>query len=151
MERTVDDMHASAVDAWLIRASAGGSKQALLASFHDALAGIWARAARTLGQVTLDAVARQVLANAISRHHCFAPLQPAAGSGPFRCDELQLEQRLATASYGELVTGMRAVLLEVLGILGSMTADVLTPELHEELACAHHQQLEAGGTHASAS
>ena len=149
METTIEDMHASAVDAWLIRACAGGSSAALLAGFHEALAGIWARAARTLGQVTLDAVARQVLANAIGRHRCFQPLEPAAG-GPFRCDELQLEKRLATASYDELVHGMRAVLLEVLGLLGTMTAEVLTPELHEELACAHRRQL-AAGTHARVS
>jgi hypothetical protein len=131
---TTANTHASAVDAWLIRASRTGSSRALIASFQGALSRIWARAVRTLGSVTLDAIAKRVLGNAIDRNPVFAAIEPR---GRVSCDELQLEERLENVPFAELVLGIRASLIELLTVLGSMTAGVLTRELHAELARSH--------------
>ena len=142
MERTTDDIHVRAVDAWLIRASRTGSAAALIESFAAALAGIWARAVRTLGSVTLDAVANRVLANAIERHRFLENIGPST-TGRFRCDELQLEERLAGVSYDELLVCTHTVLVDLLSLLGHLTAGILTPELHAELARMPQRQLPA--------
>ena len=135
-----DDSHENAVDAWLIRAAASGSAPCLIASFQAALTGIWTRAVRTLGSVTLDAVANRVLANAVQRYPFLEAIGPLP-TGRIRCDELQLEERLVSMSFGELALGLRTVLVEILSLLGNITAEILTDELHAELAEAPYQEM----------
>lgn len=48
-----------------------------------------------------------------------------------------------------LIAGTRFVLVEFLTVLGNLTADILTPELHEELARVHRP--DPGGATAATS
>ncbi|MBA3499381.1 MAG: hypothetical protein M4D80_14595 [Myxococcota bacterium] len=94
---------------------------------------MWSSAVGTLGAVTMNAFADRVLANAVDRFRCFAALHPSV-VGHLRCYELRLQTRLGGVAFGELVIGIRATMVELLSLLGSLTADVLTPELHAQLA-----------------
>jgi hypothetical protein len=94
---------------------------------------VWSRALGTLGAVTMNAVADRVLANAVEQFPCFGALHPSV-AGPLRCYELRLQSRLGKVSFGELVLGIRSTMIELLAVLASLTADILTPELHAELA-----------------
>jgi len=138
----VDEVHVKAVDAWLVRATVSSSTRGMLRTFEAALSGIWLRAVRTLGRVTLDAVAHRVLANAVDRFPFLGALQPLP-SGQIHCNDLHLETRLVAVPYGDLVRSMRSVLIELLSLLSSLTADILTPELHAELARMPARELEA--------
>ena len=125
-------VHAEVVDAWLARAAAPRSTRALLRTFEATLCAVWSRAIGTLGPVTMNAVADRVLANAVEQFPCFGALHPSV-AGPLRCYELRLQARLGKAGFGELVLGIRATMIELLALLASLTADILTPELHAEL------------------
>jgi len=138
----VDDVHVKAVDGWLVRATVSSSTRGVIRAFEAALSGIWSRAVRTLGRVTLDAVAHRVLANAVDRFPFLDALQPLP-IGLIRCDDLHLEARLVGVPHAELVRSMRSVLIELLSLLSSLTADILTPELHAELARMPARELEA--------
>ena len=135
------DVHGTAVVAWLARAMVSRSSHGLLRAFEAAIQTVWARAARTLGTVTLAAVADRVLSNAMERYSWLSALEPLP-EGRFRCDELRLEQRLAGVPYADLVVGVRSILIELISLLGSLTANILTPDLHAELARMPARELE---------
>ena len=135
------DVHGNAVDAWLTRAMVSKNSRGLLRAFEAAISSIWARAARTLGTVTLAAVADRVLSNAMERYAWLSALEPLP-EGRFRCDELRLEARLAGVPYSDLVVGVRSILIELVGLLGSLTANIITPDLHAELARMPARELE---------
>lgn len=136
-------VHAQVVDTWLARAAAPRSTRSLLRTFETTLCALWSRAIGTLGAVTMNAVADRVLANAVDRFPCFGALHPSV-AGPLRCYELRLQSRLGRASFGELVLGIRSTMIELLSLLASLTADILTPELHAELA--HRPEREGSST-----
>ena len=127
------DVHVEAVDKWLARAAADRSTRSLLRSFETTLSAVWSSALTILGAVTMNAVAERVLTNAVERFPCFAALHPSA-VGHLRCYELRLQTRLGGVAFGELVVGIRATMIELLSLIGSLTAEVLTPELHAHLA-----------------
>ena len=127
------NVHAQVVDAWLARAAAPRSTRLLLRTFETTLCALWSRAVGTLGDVTMNAVADRVLANAVAQFSCFGALHPSV-AGPLRRYELRLQSRLGKVAFGELVLGIRATMIELLSLLASLTADILTPELHDELA-----------------
>ena len=102
----IPDVHVNAVDAWLERAGASKSPRALLRAFDIALSGIRTQATQTLGTVTFEAIV----------------------------DYLQIQNRLAGATYDELAHGARSILTEMLSLLSALTAGILTPQIHAELA-----------------
>jgi hypothetical protein len=124
-------VHHDAVDAWMSRAASARSADALLRSFDTALAGIWTQAIRTLGPITLDAIADRVFTNVAERFPFLNAL--ADRSGKFRRDGFQFQARLGAIGYEDLARAVRAVLVDLLALLGSLTADILTPRLHAEL------------------
>lgn len=96
-----------------------------------ALGALWARTHLTLGEVTLVAIADRVLLNTSERFPPFATLKvEATGAVYWR----ELQQRISDSSATELEAGVRFLLVEFLTVLGNLTAEVLTPELHSVLS-----------------
>lgn len=123
--------HEACVDAWLERSAQDHSPDVLLRLFEAALGKLWARTTTTLGEVTLTAIAERVLYNASETFPLFSCLKVEA-IGRVSFDELQ--QRAGSVSGSELMAGIRFVLVELLTVLGHLTAEILTPELHAELS-----------------
>jgi hypothetical protein len=126
------DQHAAYVDAWLERSGKDPSPEVLLRLFEAALSALWARSTATLGEVTLTAIAERVLHNTSEAFPIFSSLKVEPTGGiPFR----ELRKRISASVPGsELMKGIRFVLVEFLTVLGNLTADILTPELHSELS-----------------
>ena len=121
--------HDACVGAWQ-RAAKGLSSERLLEAFEHAFAVLWRRAYRPLGDVTLVAIADRVLVTAAERFPALAGLKIAATG--LHCQALR--ERLRDIHDDELTAGLRFVLVEFLTVLGNLTAQVLTPALHAELA-----------------
>ena len=98
--------HEAAVDAWMQGAAQGRSVGEALDAFELAFGRLWARAHVTLGDVTL-------------------------GDAGLSCSALR--ERSSELPLDELSAGLRFVLLELLTVLGSLTAEILSPALHAEL------------------
>lgn len=122
--------HGQVVDAWLRRSGRDLSAEQLVQLFDVALRALLARTETTLGEVTLSAIVDRVLHNAVEGHPRFASLRFEAGKG---IDCQALRAQAAAMPDGELREGARFVLAELLTVLGNLTAEILTPELHAEL------------------
>ena len=90
---------------------------------------LWSRAHRTLGDVTLTAIADRVLYVASEQFPAFSTLTLDAAGPTWD----QFRQQVASVPEDELMRGARFVLVEFLSVLGNLTAEVLTPPLHAEL------------------
>ncbi len=119
--------HIAAVDAWLATAASQPTAQ-LLDLFERAVAAIWRRAQRALGEITLSAIAERVLHVARERHPLLLGVEIECGQA--RLDAL----RAGGPTRDEIVAAVRFLLVEWLTVLGSLTAEILTPALHAELA-----------------
>jgi hypothetical protein len=119
------------VDAWLSRCASGLAREELLRLFQAALDALWARTHVTLGEVTLTAITERVLYNASEKFPFLSSVRVEPERG-VRCRELG--ERLGALDAAELLRGVRFVLVEFLPVIGNLTAEILTPELHAELA-----------------
>ncbi|MHB8872370.1 MAG: ATPase domain-containing protein [Myxococcaceae bacterium] len=124
--------HSACVDAWIDRVPEGLPPKALIEVFEARFGALWRRANPTLGVVTLTAVIERVLHSAAERHPLLSTLK--VDSVGLRCDELLA--RAAGMPRERLLAGFRFVLIEFLTVLGNLTAEILTPALHGELANA---------------
>jgi hypothetical protein len=123
--------HAAQVDAWLNRSAKDLSPEDLLQLFERAVGALWARTTTTLGEVTLTAIADRVLYNASGKFPLFSSLEVEPTGGiQFRA----LRARIGSVRVSELKEGVRFVLVEFLTVLGNLTAEILTPELHSALS-----------------
>jgi hypothetical protein len=122
--------HAACVDAWLERSGKGLSSESLLRLFEAALGALWTRTKTTLGEVTLTAIAERVLHNASEKYSLLWSLK-VEPSGGIQCRELR--ERIGSVEASELREATRFVLVELLTVLGNLTAEILTPELHAEI------------------
>lgn len=135
-----ENEHEACVDAWMARVVPGRSPVQLVDLLERAFAAMWARADLTLGEVTLGAILDRVLYNAAETHHVLSALK-VEPSG-LRCTELR--QRAPALSDHQLADGMRFVLVEFLTVLGSLTAEILTPALHAELSRVAPDEAQLG-------
>jgi hypothetical protein len=122
--------HAARVDAWLERSAHGLSSEALLRLFEAAFGALWLRTKITLGEVTLTAIAERVLYNASEKFPLLATIEVETMAG-IQCRELR--EQIGSVHGSELMRGIRFVLVEFLTVLGNLTAEILTPELHAAL------------------
>jgi hypothetical protein len=127
----VDDYdHSACVNAWMDRAANGLPPDRLIRVFERGFAAMWRRAHRTLGNVTLTAIAERVLHSAAEQFPTLSALTVNATG--LQCKELR--ERAGGLQADDLAEGIRFVLVEFLTVLGNLTADVLTPALHSELS-----------------
>ena len=123
--------HALCVDAWLERSAAGLAPDALLRLLEAALDAVWIRTKTTLGEVTLTAIAERVLHNASEQFSLLWSLKIEPTTG-IQCRELS--DRIGSVEPAELREAIRFVLVELLTVLGNLTAEILTPALHAEIS-----------------
>jgi len=123
--------HALCVDTWLERSAAGLAPDALLRLLEAALDAVWIRTKTTLGEVTLTAIAERVLHNASERFSLLWSLKIEPTRG-IQCRELS--DRIGSVEPAELREAIRFVLVELLTVLGNLTAEILTPALHAEIS-----------------
>ncbi|TMQ07899.1 MAG: hypothetical protein E6J90_42035 [Deltaproteobacteria bacterium] len=126
-----DPSHDAVVDAWLARSIDHGSSIEIVRLFHAALDVVWNSTVTILGSVTLTAIAERVLHNATERYTFLAAVDPRS-NGDARGVE-RLYERLATVPRAALIEGLRYGLIELLTILGALTANVLRADLHRAL------------------
>jgi hypothetical protein len=122
-----ENQHLECVEAWIARRT-DEAANACVDAFQAALTRLWRRACLTLGEVTLGAIVDRVLINTAQRFPAFAVMR--LGPDGVHCGELR-EARIERAV---LIDGMRFALLELLTVIGNLTAEILTPALHAELA-----------------
>jgi hypothetical protein len=123
--------HEACVDAWLEQSAHDHSPDVLLGLFEAALGKLWARTTTTLGEVTLTAIAERVLYTVSETFPLFSSLEvEAIGRVSFH----ELRQRAGSVSGAELMAGIRFTLVELLTVLGHLTAEILTPDLHAVLS-----------------
>lgn len=133
--------HHTSVDALLERAGNHPSPERQLEVFEAAFNAIWRRAQITLGDVTLMAIVKRVLHRASETYPALSAIQvSAAGIGgqdlALPLSELNPQQREAA---------IRFVLVELLTVIGVLTAEILTPALHGALGAVDFTQGAAPG------
>lgn len=127
MDRAV--AHQQHVDAWVARVAAGASAHRLAQLLDDALAALWSRAVRTLGDVTLAAIADRVVHQAKRRFPVLGLVVVSVDG--ISCGELRRDLR--EGCEDELRAALRFLLVELLTVLGTLTGEVLSAPLHDEL------------------
>mgnify|MGYP000953545481 CR=1 FL=1 len=122
--------HQTFVEAWVSTVAKNATAEELVALFAEALEALWRRAHVTLGEVTLAAIVDRVVVDAGERHPIVTRVTIGA-TGPRLDDVLEEARGLApdelTAAFGQLIS-------EFLTVLGNLTAEILTPALHDTLS-----------------
>jgi hypothetical protein len=122
--------HRAHVEAWMDRGAKEAPPERLLDVFERAFGAMWRRARVTLGDVTLMAILDRVLYNAAEKFPVLSSLEVDATG--LRGGKLR--ERAGSLHRDQLAEGIRFILVEFLTVLGNLTAEVLTPALHSELA-----------------
>ncbi len=124
------------VETWLGGVLAGAAPPRLLEVLTQAVAAIWSRAQQTLGDVTMQAVAERVAHHARARFTGLLMIAVDAEGMTFG-----LPPHGITATVDPRLRDAACfVLVELLTVLGNLTAGVLTPPLHEAI-----RRLDPGG------
>lgn len=131
MPNSDDGGHAQLVDEWLERGGKDLAPRDLLRLFEAALGALWTCTSTTLGVVTVTAIVDRVLYKAAEKFPSFSCLKVEPDEG-IQCHPLR--EHLGASQTPELMGGVRFVLVELLTVIGNLTADVLTPDLHAELS-----------------
>jgi hypothetical protein len=121
--------HVECVDAWLGRVGAAPTPQ-LLEAFQAAFNALWVRSLRPLGKVTLSAIVDRVLCTVSEAFPALGTLQVESRAVLFR----DFRARARRLSNDEVAAAIRLILVEFLRVLGTLTAEILTPALHAELS-----------------
>lgn len=125
--------HSACVDAWMRQAGAADlPSEQVVGAFQVAAAALWQRALVPLGEVTLGALFGRVLYTASERFPFLAPIE-VQPSG-LRFDDLR--ERAGSVPREELLAGLRFVLVEILTVIGNLTAEILSDALHDALSKA---------------
>jgi hypothetical protein len=120
--------HGFLVDAWMRRAQEL-DPAARFDLFERAFIAVWARARVPLGGITLVAGLDRVLVNARERYPALASVTVDASGLEFS----GLRACARSLSQEELLDILRFLLVEFLGLLGSLTGELITPALHATL------------------
>ena len=132
-------LHEQCVNAWLEARDARNADnermtELLLAGLHA----IWERARPSLGDVTLAAIVQRAIHTAEHRHEALAQLGLRVTDGRTIGVTSPLEPRV------DLSDAVTYVLVEVLRVLGGLTAGALTPALHAAIASAADESTALG-------
>jgi hypothetical protein len=122
--------HRACVEAWMVRAARDLPPERLIQAFEQGFGALWQRALQTLGDVTLTAIADRVIFNAAERYPVFAGLRSEMTALQWQ----ELRDSVGSTQRDDVAAGIRFVLVEFLTVLGNLTANILSPSLHTELA-----------------
>jgi hypothetical protein len=124
-----EDLHSGFVASWMDQVGNGLPPERLVQLFERAIGAMWQRCRVTLGEVTLGVIVDRVLHHASETFPVLAPLKVEPNGVCFD----HLRDNAGTLDRDQLAGGIRFVLIHFLGLLGVLTAEVLTPALHAEL------------------
>ena len=102
----------------------------LIQAFEQGFGALWRRAHKTLGDVTLTAIVDRVLYNAIEKYSILAALKLETTGLQWQ----GLRKGVGSTHREDVENGIRFILVEFLTVLGNLTANILSPSLHAELA-----------------
>jgi len=122
--------HTNHVNTWMAQAANGLSSEQMLQLFERAVGALWNRAYLTLGEITLTAIMDRVLYSAAEKFPPFESLKVE----PTGVDYRKLRERHEVFNQGELAEGIQFVITEFIEVIGSLTAEILTPALHAEIS-----------------
>jgi hypothetical protein len=124
-----DSVHIKYVRDWMRPASRLSPDQ-LAELFEKALSALWQRSYSALGDITVAAIVDRVLYNATEQY----PILGSLKLGAKGVDFTEFREQAGSLSAGELWEAMQFVLVELLTVVGNLTAEILTPALHSELS-----------------
>lgn len=127
---TEEHDHAACVEQWRRRLGDELDAPTLIRAFERAYHALWQRARLTLGDVTLIAIGDRVLHDAVEEHSILEGIR--LDESGISCDDLQ--RRGSALELAALDRAVRAVLVDLLAVLGRLTAGVLTVPLHAALS-----------------
>jgi hypothetical protein len=124
-----DNVHIRCVNEWMKDASRS-SPERLAGLFEKAMTALWRRTYSALGDITVAAIVDRVLYNAAEKYSALGSLK-LDGSG---VNFAEFRQRAGSINDRELKEAIQFVLVELLTVVGNLTAEILTPALHSELS-----------------
>ena len=124
-----DNVHIRHVSQWMKQASRVSPDQ-LSELFEKAMTVLWDRTYSALGDITVAAIVDRVVYNAAEKYSILSSLKLEAGGLNFA----EFHQKAASIQDRELKEAIQFVLVELLTVVGNLTAEVLTPALHSELS-----------------
>jgi hypothetical protein len=124
-----DSVHIEYVRAWMKPASRVSPDQ-LAELFEKAVSALWRRTHSALGDITVAAIVDRVLYNATEKYPILDSLKLGANGVHFA----EFRERVGSLHDGELREAIQYVLVELLTVVGNLTAEILTPALHSELS-----------------
>lgn len=120
--------HAACVAEWLARRAANLTAAQQVALLDLGFTAVWNTAHQTLGSITLTAVVDRVLSTSAKD---FPPLSQTRAD----FSGISFEAIYANGTTpDQSVAALRSTLIELLRVLGAITAEILTPSLHAALA-----------------
>jgi hypothetical protein len=123
--------HAARVDWWIDRSARAAAPERVLSVVEAKLQALWARVAPTLGEITLAAVLDRVLHNATEQ---FPLLHLVTTDTNVGVDLSAMTEVTTPLQAAEVLRAFRVVFIEFLTVVGNLTAELFSDELHEELA-----------------
>lgn len=121
-----NDIHSAVVMTWENKFKSGFSLEQRIRLFELALDAVEKRACTTLSSVTLLVVFDRVLHQSRDRYSVLSCISIESSSLKFTYEQTHNDLK-------ELLEALRFFLIELLRVLGRITADILTIPLHNEL------------------
>jgi signal transduction histidine kinase len=131
-----ESRHEAVVDAWLARSVDHGSSVDLARLFQAAFSEVWTRTVAILGPLTLGVLAERVHHNTSERYSFLSDLDRRWIDDDDAPARERLYQRLVAVPRDTLIEGLRHALVELLTMIGALTAEVLRGELAAGLDAA---------------
>jgi hypothetical protein len=124
-----DSVHIKHVIEWM-KLGSRVSPEELARLFEEAMTALWRRTYSALGDITVAAIVDRVLYNATEKYSVLSALKLDANGVNFA----EFREKARSSSDRELREAIQFVLVELLTVVGNLTAEILTPALHSELS-----------------
>ena len=124
-----DNIHIRCVSEWMKHASRVPPEE-LAGLFEKAMTVLWRRTYSALGDITVAAIVDRVLYNATEKYSALGSLKLDASGVNFA----EFRHHAGSINDRELKEATQFVLVELLTVVGNLTAEILTPALHAELS-----------------
>jgi hypothetical protein len=124
-----DSVHIKYVREWM-KPLSGLSSDQLAGLFEKAMTALWHRTYSALGDITVAAIVDRVLYNATERYPVLGSLTLETTGVNFA----EFRKQAGSISKGGLREAIQFVIVELLTVVGNLTAEILTPALHSELS-----------------
>ena|SRR5438105_2654442 len=124
-----DSVHIKYVSEWMKRAATVSEDQ-LAGLFEKAMSALWHRTYSALGDITVAAIMDRVLYTATEKYSILGSLK----IGEKGINFAEFHEQAESLNDGELRKAIQFILVELLTVVGNLTAEILTPALHSELS-----------------